>query len=397
MRALYITHYGILEPLGQSQILPYLRGLAQKGRRIEILSFEKPELLKNGAAVRRQEENLSFSNIRWYPRPYQHGSTTRNLVGDLWRTAWEIVSRCRLQEIDLIHARSHVPAIMALPASVLLRIPLIFDFRGFLAEEYVDAGIWKKNGLKFRAAKSMEKLLLTRCKALVVLTQTVRRFFIEVQQLPPEKISVIPCCTDLSSFSAKTMTQSPLTPRPIRVLYSGSLFGRYDIEAMIDFFKLARRRRPGSTFTVLCNREKDRLEKLLREMNTADGSVIVRSVAPAEVPESLKEHDLGLIFLRGDLALQAASATKTAEYLASGMVVVAESRLGDLEEILANQKVGCLVDSANRDSYSTVLDQALQLCDSPGIRERAAATARRYYDLEEAVRRYDSVYRHVVS
>ena len=40
-RILFISFDGLLEPLGQSQILPYLRGLATRGVAITVLSFEK--------------------------------------------------------------------------------------------------------------------------------------------------------------------------------------------------------------------------------------------------------------------------------------------------------------------------------------------------------------------
>ena len=43
---LFITYDGILDPLGSSQILPYLFGLASKGVKVHILSFEKEETMK---------------------------------------------------------------------------------------------------------------------------------------------------------------------------------------------------------------------------------------------------------------------------------------------------------------------------------------------------------------
>ena len=40
MSVLYLSYDGLMEPLGQSQILPYLRQLA-KGRKITLITFEK--------------------------------------------------------------------------------------------------------------------------------------------------------------------------------------------------------------------------------------------------------------------------------------------------------------------------------------------------------------------
>ena len=42
-KVLYITYDGLTDPLGQSQILPYLKGLAKHGYQFTILSFEKKD------------------------------------------------------------------------------------------------------------------------------------------------------------------------------------------------------------------------------------------------------------------------------------------------------------------------------------------------------------------
>lgn len=42
-QALYITYTGLLDPLGQSQVLQYVLGLAPK-HKMTVLSFEKPAI-----------------------------------------------------------------------------------------------------------------------------------------------------------------------------------------------------------------------------------------------------------------------------------------------------------------------------------------------------------------
>ena len=38
---LYLSYDGILDPLGQSQIMPYLYGLSEKEYEISVISYEK--------------------------------------------------------------------------------------------------------------------------------------------------------------------------------------------------------------------------------------------------------------------------------------------------------------------------------------------------------------------
>ena len=47
-RVLFISYNGMLEPLGQTQVLPYLRKLAQRGVQFTLLSFEKRQCFHCG-------------------------------------------------------------------------------------------------------------------------------------------------------------------------------------------------------------------------------------------------------------------------------------------------------------------------------------------------------------
>ena len=60
---LYISYDGMTDPLGQSQVIPYLTGLAKRGHRITVLSCEKRhhfELLHE-----RCETAFADSGIEW--------------------------------------------------------------------------------------------------------------------------------------------------------------------------------------------------------------------------------------------------------------------------------------------------------------------------------------------
>jgi hypothetical protein len=64
-KILYITYDGLTDPLGQSQILPYLKGLSQYGYRFTILSFEKKDRFQKEKTV--IDQLTLESNIDWVP------------------------------------------------------------------------------------------------------------------------------------------------------------------------------------------------------------------------------------------------------------------------------------------------------------------------------------------
>ena len=64
-KILYISYDGMTDPLGQSQVLPYLVGLSKQGYEFTILSFEKKERFEKNRKI--IEEIISQAGIRWVP------------------------------------------------------------------------------------------------------------------------------------------------------------------------------------------------------------------------------------------------------------------------------------------------------------------------------------------
>jgi hypothetical protein len=60
---LYLTYDGLLDPLGGSQIIPYVKGLSSPSRKFYILSFEKRKRIIDSAAAMRNE--LQMLDIGW--------------------------------------------------------------------------------------------------------------------------------------------------------------------------------------------------------------------------------------------------------------------------------------------------------------------------------------------
>src|SRR5688500_3495796 len=68
LNILYLSYDGMTDPLGQSQVLPYLGGLAKAGHRIALVSFEKPDRFKSTRQI--IESFCNQHNIDWHPISY---------------------------------------------------------------------------------------------------------------------------------------------------------------------------------------------------------------------------------------------------------------------------------------------------------------------------------------
>ena len=66
MKVLYISYDGMLEPLGQSQVLAYQERLAANAS-LHLLSFEKPEDWENEILRAGVAQRIKAAGIHWHP------------------------------------------------------------------------------------------------------------------------------------------------------------------------------------------------------------------------------------------------------------------------------------------------------------------------------------------
>ena len=123
---LYISYDGMLEPLGQSQVLAYLKRLAA-GRCIHLISFEKAVDWVDATARERTMQDIADAGIIWHPLRY-HKSPS--VIATAWDIAYGtlvglwLVRRYRL---EIVHARSYVSSVIALALKHLTGVKYLFD------------------------------------------------------------------------------------------------------------------------------------------------------------------------------------------------------------------------------------------------------------------------------
>ena len=207
-RTLYICYFGLREPLVQTQVVPYLRQLSAAGIKVHLLTFE-PRLREswNAEELTKQQEQLAMEGIAWVYLPYHKRPSVPATLYDVVAGARYAAKLVRRHKIDIIHARSHVPAMMGALVKRWTGARLIFDIRGFMPEEYVDAGLWPAGGRNYRALKAVERWLLSSADAFVVLTERAREILFggltDTDSLG-RPVEVIPCCMDAERFGART-------------------------------------------------------------------------------------------------------------------------------------------------------------------------------------------------
>jgi glycosyltransferase involved in cell wall biosynthesis len=405
-RVLYISYNGLIEPLGSTQILPYVLALAE-GFAITILSFEKP--------VRTPEEDrrdaaatgalLSRHGIAWIPLRYHRRPSLPATAFDIAAGTVRALREHRRQPFQLTHARGYVPAAIACLVKTFAGVPFIFDIRGLNAEEYVDAGLWTRGSVAFHLTKRVEQWILRNADGLNTLTEAVRpllRTFPGLRQrpsLPPW--TVIPTCVDLEHFTfdpaARQRVRAALgiAERPVLV-YSGSIGTWYQLDEMLDFYVAARDRWPGLFFLALVNRSPDMVDGACARHGVSPGDHAVVWARHDEVPAYLSAADAAVAFIRPSISKQSSSPTKYGEYLSCGLPFAATAGVGDVDALLLGSTAGVLVAEHTREAYHAAADRLRALAER-GDRAGCRVVAEREFSVvSRAFPAYRDLYQRIL-
>ena len=390
---LYISYDGMLEPLGQSQVLAYLKHLVMD-RGIHLISFEKPEDWGNVTERERLAQDIGAAGIVWHPLRYHKRPSALATVWDiacgialgLW-----LVLRYRL---SIVHARSYVPSVIALSLKRLSGVRYIFDMRGFWADEKVDGGSWSRDGLLYHIAKGFERHFLLTADHLVSLTRAgvreISRFEYLQGRMPP--VTVIPTCADLARFAPFPRELRDCSEGRFVLGYVGSVGTFYLFDEVATCFAQLLGMRPEA-FLLVVNRGQHRY---IRERLTAAGvptaSVELTSATHAEVPSRLARMDAGIFFIKPTFSKQASAPTKLAELLGCGIPCLGNAGVGDMAEVLEGEKVGVALKAFDAVSVKKGLERLLCLASDPATQTRCVTAARRHFSLGEGVARYRKIY-----
>jgi len=404
-RVLFISYNGMLDPLGQTQVIPYLRELAKRGVRYTLLSFERPGAFEP-EGVRKCEElkrELAAHGIEWHWLRYHQRPSVPATIYDVIAGTRKARSLVRRNGIGMVHARSHIPATIALALKKSLGTKMIFDVRGLMAEEYVDAEHWREGSVPYRITKASERRIFEKTDAVVTLTERIWPIIRDWEGLRGRDVhhAVVPCCVDLSLFKfsdderAKRRAELELGDK-FTIVYSGSLDGWYLTEQMADFFVAFRRRRTDAHLVWLTNGSHDRVKELMKSRNVPADRFSVLSVQAREVPSYLSAADAGLSFIKPCLSKIASSPTKNAEYLACGLPLIINACIGDSDALVNEWKAGALLEDFTEAEYARVGTLIQTMAAQPDVRTKARAVAERLFDLQTVgVERYAALYERV--
>lgn len=400
-QVIYISYDGMTDPLGRSQVLPYVTGLAALGHRIRLLSLEKPELFgSDGEAVRRI---CADAGIDWYPLTYRERPPILSGFFNVAALKREAVRLHRDDPADFTHCRSDLAGMAGLALKRRFDVPLLYDMRAFWPDERAEGGAWDQSKALYRALfryfKARQRELIAQADEIVVLAEEGRNALGELGPVPNVRVTVIPCCADFDHFAPAADSRKQRRAEldvpdgaPL-LIHVGSIGCNVLLAEMLDFFAAYRDRYPAARMLLLTPGRMESVDRAARERGL-ERLVHVRSATREDVPEWLSAADLGIFFIRPVPSKRAASPTKLAEMLAMGLPVVTNSGVGDVDAIVGELGAGVIVSSFNPAAYRDAIERLSCVnVDPQGLREAAHSR----FDVNTGIARYAEIYRRLTS
>lgn len=398
-KVLYVSYNGLLEPILPSQTLPYLRGLSKNGFRFILLTFEKREDLRRAGKINLEKtrSDLEKEGIVWKWLLYHKYPEKLSTFLDLSLGFFAALCLILKNNIRIVHVRGVTPGAIALFLSRFLSFKLIFDTRGLLAEEYVGGRLWREKSFIFNLVKLVEKNLLKRSDATILLTEKHYKEHMELPYLKKRNsmVRIIPCCVDLERFKYNTENRKEILKKynidaNKLFIYPGKIGTFYLIKEMLDFFECASNAIEDLKFLILT---RDNISGLKKNIicNNTNG---IQFIHPSfdEIPLFLGCADAGIFFIN-PYKKYASSPIKLGEFLACGRPVIINSGIGDTEELVSNNRVGVVIKDFTKTEYLNKIRELSELLkEGEELKKRCRFTAEKYLSLDMGINHYKGIY-----
>jgi glycosyltransferase involved in cell wall biosynthesis len=388
---LYLSRNGLLEPLGQSQVFAYLRGLS-RDYNITLITYEKDEDWADKARLQKARRDCKDLGIRWLPQHFRQRPKIVAPAFSMIRMVWLVRREVRRRGIRLIHARSNIPAATALAVSWMTGVPFLFDLRSLFPEELITARRMRRGSFLHRAIIWAERVCLAKSAAVISQTHAAVNHLKSVYptELKDQRLVMIPTCADLDRFT-------PPLDRPSGPTVHGCigtiLSGWFRTDWLAAWLSAVAQNDTDARFEIVTRDDADRVRVALDPMNKFGDRLMIGPRPSEEMPAAVRGHDLTVMFYAGgEVSELGRSPTRMAEVLGCGLPVVANEGVGDVADIIRRYNVGVVVKDGSQAAMMAALDELKALRSDPDLPSRCRKAAEEVFSLQAGTEAYRKLY-----
>jgi glycosyltransferase involved in cell wall biosynthesis len=398
IKVLYISYDGMTDPLGQSQVIPYLSGLSKLGYEIHLISFEKSERFDRKDFI---AQLLKSEKINWHPLTYTKSPPVLSTLKDLWALRNLAIKLHKKHNFAIVHCRSYLSALVGEYLKKRFGIKFIFDMRGFWADERVEGKIWNLKNPLFKAIyhffKKKEIEFLKKADYTISLTYKAKSI---IESWPNSSlfapIEVIPCCVDIELFDYANLKKNDIqfqkNDEEFVLCYLGAIGTWYMLDEMLLFFSKLIYKRPESRFLFITQEAPELIINAGRKYGIPKEKISIFRAERSQVPAYLSQADVAIFFILPSFSKMASSPTKQGEMMAMGLPIICNSGVGDTDYVMEKYECGFLVKDIS--NFDAAVDLSFNIKDIP--KEKIRAAAAEFYGLSNGISRCKCVYEKVL-
>jgi len=399
---LFISYDGMTDPLGQSQVIPYLQGLSKAGYKIFLLSCEKKAVFQqNKNSI---QQMLDAAAITWVPLNYTKKPPVVSTLLDIIKMRKAAKKIHAQHGIDMVHTRAGVPALVGLWMKKKMGVKFLHDIREFYADSRVEGGMWNTNIPMYRTIYNFfikqEAEQVKHCDGIVCLTYAAENIIKEWPHYKKETpLEVIPCSADMELFDpakinekerAELKKELNIKEDDFIISYLGSIGGWYLAAEMLQFCKLLSDKIPAAKFLFISPHRHEEIKAVAANFQIPEDKIMVKKASRTQVPILLSLSRYSIFFIKPCYSKQSSSPTKHGEIMAMGIPVITNSGVGDVAVIVQSNNSGIVIDEFTPEAFEQAAAQVInnEPYDAAAIRKGAAE----FYALDKAVEKYKRIY-----
>ena len=385
------------EPLGRSQVLEYLIDLSHQNN-IYLISFERENDLENIDEIK---ELMEKYNIQWHYLIYSNKYGILSTLGQIFKATRLGSKLIKTKSIEIIHARSMIPATMGLVLKKIYGVKFLFDIRGFAIDEKVDSGRLRRGSFLFQLLKRLDNYLYRTSDHIVTLTHKAKEILSDTLNISSKKITVIPTCANKEVFKSMDQTEKDrfkismgYQPEDIIIIHTGTVSGWYDFEKEVNLVKELMRQDKNIYFLILNKHEHQFIQETVTKYALPKEKINITSCAFDQMYKYLNIADLSLFFIKPSYSKQASAPTKFAENVVCYLPSITNSGVGDMEFYMKQYDVGYIIDLEQLDkNLDTVTSKIYDYIKYHKLDTKVYDDLfNEHFDKKMAVRKYQYVY-----
>ncbi len=394
---LYLTADGVLQPLGFSQVVRVVEGLARRGFRYRLFSLEREQDLAREARVREVRSRLNAAGVIWQWAPWREGGGGKAALDN---EVALIRAATQTSAVGGIHARAYHSAVAALTRHTVDRVPYLFDTRSYWFDERLEEGRWFTSPLRLGVARGIEHQLFSQASAVVTLTD-LQADDVRQGRFGPSRHRAVQCittCADYDDFTRQPASECRRVPADVRARLSGqrvigvigSINRSYLVTETLELCRLMLERDSQAHLLILSGQQREYAERLEALKVDPSRYTITRADHDA-MPQWLSLIHWAPLLLQPDSpAKRASMPTKLAEFFACGVQPIHFGCNVEVGQWVQRSGLGFSLPDVSPRSLAAAADRVVSQqrpVDLPAAREHT----RGHFSLEAGLQKYEQV------